>query len=131
MAYVVFGVPLLLAAVVIATIGWNAELWSATERRTRLALGVAIGLVLSIGAVVVVNFAAWLFGPDCGQHPSFGVRLRVVGIALVVAAFASAVPVAVVGRRRVALLAAAPPVIASVIAALAATSPSSFGWCLF
>jgi hypothetical protein len=131
MAIVVFGMPLVVAAVILAATGWDPQRWSPAERRGRLALSVGLGLPLAAGAVFVVDVGAWLLGPDCGQHPTDAIRLRVVLFAVAVAACAAAVPVAIAGRRRLTLIAAAAPTIAPIVAAVAAVTPNTVGWCLF
>jgi len=131
MLMMLLAVPLVAAAVLVTVRGWVPEHWSPVERRTRFWVAVPTGLVLAAGAAFVALLAAWLAGPDCGQTYTTGIRVHVMALSLVAGLWAAALPLALAGRRRLALLAVAVPVIAPLVVAFASTAPSATGWCLY
>lgn len=123
--------PLAVTIVVLKRRGWRPDRWSAAERRRRAWIAVALGLAFAVGAGYTVAIGAWLLGPDCGVEPSAGVRFRIVVLGIVVAVTSSMMPVAIAGRRRVALLAAAAPATVPLFVAVASAASNQPGWCLF
>ena len=123
--------PVAIAVALIKSRGWRTDSWSERERRWRAWLSVMLGLAFGVAGFFVVVIGAWLLGPDCGVEPTSGVRTRIALFGIVVALAATAVPVAIAGQRRLALLAAAAPAIAPLVVTIASATSSQPGWCLF